>query len=67
MLKMVSRAFYMSMSCNKDVISEGVETEAQAEFLRSHGVEYAQGWLFDKAMPLPDLIQRLELQVGSVT
>lgn len=37
---------------SKDVIFEGVETEEQAEILSQSGYTKAQGWLFDKAMPL---------------
>lgn len=36
------------------VVAECVETEEQAEFLRSIGVDCAQGWLFGKAMPATD-------------
>jgi cyclic di-GMP phosphodiesterase Gmr len=36
------------------IVAECVETEEQAEFLRSIGVDCAQGWLFGKAMPAVD-------------
>ncbi|MCB1577311.1 MAG: EAL domain-containing protein [Xanthomonadales bacterium] len=47
------------------IIAEGVETELQARFLRDHGVQFAQGWLFHRAMPLEELIETLAAANGS--
>jgi EAL domain-containing protein (putative c-di-GMP-specific phosphodiesterase class I) len=37
------------------VVAEGVETEAQRQFLARHGCEVYQGWLFARAMPAEEL------------
>jgi len=41
------------------VIAEGVETEAQADFLREHGCDNVQGYFYDRPMPSKDLVSRL--------
>lgn len=48
----------MARTLGLTLISEGVETRVQGDFLQEHGVAYAQGWLFGKAQPLDELLQQ---------
>lgn len=44
---------------NIELVAEGVETPAQAHYLRQHGVSLLQGYLYAKPMPLRDFPQWL--------
>ena len=41
------------------VTAEGVETEAQKDFLLAHGCKLAQGWLFGRPVPAKEFAQQL--------
>jgi diguanylate cyclase (GGDEF)-like protein/PAS domain S-box-containing protein len=41
----------MAQSLGLEVIGEGVETVAQADFIRSHGCNFAQGYFYSKPLP----------------
>ncbi|POU71962.1 biofilm formation regulator HmsP [Leclercia sp. LSNIH6] len=48
---MVEAIIQLARSLKLKIIAEGVETEAQRQWLADAGVECGQGYLFDKAVP----------------
>ena len=45
----------MGRSLRLSVVAEGVETAAQADFLRVHGCDFMQGYLISRPVPAADL------------
>ena len=43
----------MAQSLGLEVIGEGVETVAQADFIRARGCNFAQGYFYSKPLPAP--------------
>lgn len=48
--KVIASIISMAKSLDTKVVSEGVETEGQVEFLRSIGCDMAQGYFFDRPL-----------------
>lgn len=49
----------LAKAVQMQVVSEGVETDDQASFLRNHGFDVAQGYLFARPMPPQELAHML--------
>jgi diguanylate cyclase (GGDEF)-like protein len=54
----------MAQQLKLEVVAEGVETEAQLEFLRELRCQYVQGYYFSKPLPVDEVL--LLLQKGSL-
>ncbi|MDX9717422.1 MAG: EAL domain-containing protein [Thauera sp.] len=48
----------MAHALDLNTIAEGVETEVQRDFLAARGCNFAQGWLFDPALPAAAFTER---------
>lgn len=50
----------MAKALKLTMVAEGIETEAQLQWLRHNGVEYGQGWFYSKALPADAFIRWAE-------
>lgn len=57
--KLVKAVIGMALSLGKELIAEGVETQEQADLLKSWGCNIGQGYLFSKPLSFKELVQRL--------
>lgn len=62
---MVQAIIQMAHSLNLHVIAEGIEDDAQREWLAAAGVESGQGFLFDRAVPSDIFEQRYLAAAGN--
>ena len=54
----------MAHNLRLKVIAEGVETQEQLDFLRDHGCDEVQGFLFSKALPEAELSRHYRHAIG---
>lgn len=57
--KMVANVIRMVQDLQREVISEGIETEKQVDFLKKINSPIVQGFLFDKPLPHSEFEKRL--------
>ncbi len=58
----VTHIIAMAKTLGLDIVAEGVESPHQADYLRTHKVDYAQGWLYSKALPSQDFLNFINTQ-----
>ena len=61
---MVGALVQMAQALNIGLVAEGVAEEGQARCLQELGVDYLQGFLFTKPLPLERIVAWLEEKVG---
>ncbi len=54
----------MAHALGKQVVAEGVETEAQLSFLREHACDFAQGFYLSHPQPVESITEMLQLRVS---
>ena len=57
--QVITHIIALAKSLDMCMVAEGIEMQAQADYLREQGVQYGQGWLFSKALPLNELLRAL--------
>ena len=58
--KILETLYALASHLGLKLVAEGIETEAQLNYLREVGCDYGQGFLFSKALPFEDVVQYIE-------
>ncbi|VVP33095.1 hypothetical protein PS865_04465 [Pseudomonas fluorescens] len=56
----VTHIIAMAQTLGLQIVAEGIEHQHQADYLRSFKVDYAQGWLYSKALSSHDFLEYLK-------
>ena len=57
---MYKHVIAMAKAIGLECITEGVETEGQVKLLKENGCQYAQGFYYDKPLPVEEFEKRLD-------
>jgi sensor c-di-GMP phosphodiesterase-like protein len=58
----VTHIIAMAKTLGLEIVAEGIESPHQADYLRLYKVDYAQGWLYSKALPSQDFLNFVNTQ-----
>jgi diguanylate cyclase (GGDEF)-like protein/PAS domain S-box-containing protein len=58
-VRRLEAVFDLIAACRSDIFAEGVETDAQVEFLVAHGIRYGQGFGLARPAPSAELTETL--------
>lgn len=59
---LVENTIELAKRLSLNLIAEGVENEEQVEYLNNHNVNYLQGFLFSKPMPLSEYLKHYSIE-----
>lgn len=65
--RIVKAIINMAYSLGKDIVAEGIETEAQASIIHEMGAQYGQGYLYSKPVPADQALNLLKVQINGGT
>ncbi len=63
--RLVESVIDLAKKMRLKVIAEGVETQAQVDYLRAKNVDFMQGYFFCRPLPAEDFIKRMRLEVSA--
>ena len=65
--RLVESVIDLAKKMRLKVIAEGVETQAQVDYLRAKDVDFMQGYYFCRPLPAEDFIKRMRLEVSAAS